>query len=648
MKKIISALLLTALLLSTILAIVPVAAEEATEERKSILVNSQPDQYNGIGPAFYYDYRLYTHDINYFPINEAPREDGGTGYQGKRPYMLRSRNASGGSSTSIDGSLDSYISAGAYNSFERGYELNFVTDNMGNEYEFDAWLGICLRETRTIDGFKFYTLNEETCGTKFLIDEITLFGAVMNPETHTYDVGSWFRMTDTIKSVQTNYTDDGQLAVVSGDLYMPFEVDYIFMCFGIPGEGDGKYLCVEFEAYEYTGGSVSIDQLDTAALTEALTAAELELAKEGAYTTASYNLLKKTYDAAKDASVNATNQSTVDYAVSTLYTAIAGLAALADNSALVAEIAKYADAVETDYTISSWATFIEARDAANALIASGNYSEEAIAEKLVALSTAGEGLATKATADALAALKAKYDEAEAIKNDGDRYTPQSLSAIRTATRDTKAYTSEETKDDVSAAQCEAAIKLLEDAIAGLQEKADIDALQAILDEVLSFSAKDYTEESFAALVTAIANAQAFIDEAGANSSAEEAVALGAAITAAKEALVTISKTDFTALDAKIAELVDLVEADYTAESWKALQDAIAAANALNTDATQAEVDAALAAVTAAAEALAKPVVTEPATEPAAEGGCGSIVGATAVVIVASLGLGVATLKRKEN
>ena len=124
MKKIISALLMTALLLSAILAIVPVAAEEATEERKSILVNSQPDQYNGLGPAFYYDYRLYTHNVNYFPINEAPREDGGTGYQGKRPYMLRSMNAAGGSSSIIDGSIESYVTAGAYNGFQLEKPVN--------------------------------------------------------------------------------------------------------------------------------------------------------------------------------------------------------------------------------------------------------------------------------------------------------------------------------------------------------------------------------------------------------------------------------------------------------------------------------------------------------------------------------------------
>ena len=178
MKKIISALILTALLLSSLLAIIPIAAEEeAPAERESILVNSQPNQYNGLGPAFYYDFRLYQANVNYYPINEAPREDGGTGYQGKRPYMLRSRNAAGGSSSIIDGSLESYSTANAYNGFELEDELRTVIDNKGNSYDFDAWVGICLRETATIDAFKYYTLTKETQGSRLLVEELTIFGA---------------------------------------------------------------------------------------------------------------------------------------------------------------------------------------------------------------------------------------------------------------------------------------------------------------------------------------------------------------------------------------------------------------------------------------------------------------------------------------
>ena len=644
MKKIISALILTALLLSSLLAIIPIAAEEeAPAERESILVNSQPDQYKGLGPAFFYDFRLYQANVNYFPIDEAPREDGGTGYQGKRPYMLRSRNAAGGSSSIIDGSLETYSTANAYNGFELDDSLRTVIDNKGISYDFDAWVGICLRETATIDAFKYYTLTKETQGSRLLVEELTIFGAKENPETHTYDVGSWFKMADTITDVQANTTEDGKLAVVSSDLYMPFEVDYIFLAYMIEGEGGGEYVNVELEVYEYVPAPDV--QLDFTALNEAITFAEAELAKENTYTTNSYNVLNRTYEDAK-AALSATNQAAVDYAVTCIYDAIAALALRGDTTALQAELDKYAAAVETDYTTSSWAAFVAARDAATTLIESGNASDEAAAEHLAALATAGAALADKATAENIAALKAKYEEAKAL--DTEKYTPQTVSALNVAMRDANALTKEEIKDDVSVAQYEAAMKALEDAFAALKEKADLSALQAIVDEVLSLSADKYTAESFANLAAAIQAAQKFLDDAGKNATAEEATALGAAITAAKEALVELA--DLTALNAKIAEAEALKEADYSAETWKALKDAVAAAKALTADATQKQADDALAAIEAAIKALAS-AATEPGESDILvdkKEGCGGVIGATAVVITAVLGLGVATLRRKDN
>ena len=643
MKKIISILVLTAMLLSSLLALIPAAAEEATEERKSILVNSQPDQYNGLGPAFFYDFRLYQANVNYFPINEAPREDGGTGYQGKRPYMIRSRNAAGGSSSIIDGSLETYSTANAYNGFELDDELSVVVDNKGNSYDFDAWVGICLRETATIDAFKYYTLTKETQGSRLLVEELTIFGAKENPETHTYDVGSWFKMADTITDVQANTTEDGKLAVVSADLYMPFEVDYIFLAYMIEGEGGGEYVNVELEVYEYEGGVDA--NLDLAALNEAIAFAEAELAKENTYTTNSYNMLNKAYEEAK-AALTATNQMAVDYAVTNLYDAISALALRGDTTALEAELAKYADAVEAKYTTSSWAAFVAARDAASALITEGNASDDAAATHLEALAAAGAGLAEKATAENIAALKAKYEEAKAL--DKDLYTPQTMSALNVAMRDANALTKEEVKDDVSVAQYEAAMKAMTDAFAALKEKADMSALQAALDEVLSLSASKYTKDSFSALASAITAAQQFISANSKNATAEEANALIAAISSAKEALVELA--DLTALNAKVAEAEALKEADYSAETWKALKDAVAAAKALTAEATQKQADDALAAIEAAIKALAS-AATEPGESDILvdkKEGCGGVIGATAVVITAVLGLGAVALRRKDN
>ena len=641
MKKIISALILTALLLSSILAIIPVAAEEEAPEKVNVLMTSRDDQMNGIGPAFYYNYPLFNHDIGKYPINKVPQEDGTTkGYQGNKLYMLRAFNAANGGATSIDGSLETYTEA--YHTFNP--EGKDVIDDKGNTYHFDSYLGISLKETKTVDSFTFYTVNSVSAGSKILIEELTLFGARVNPETHTFDENSWFKMTDTITDVQAKSTEDGNLAVVTGDLYMPFDIDYVFMAFQCAGESGGDYNVVELELYEYTGGVQ--ENLDLAALNEAITYAEAELAKENTYTTNSYNILNKAYTDAKNA-LAATNQAAVDYAVSNLYDAINALTFLGDTTALQAELDKYANVVEADHTTSSWAAFVAARDASTTLIESGNASDEAAAEHLAALAIAGAGLAKKATAENLAALKAKFDEAKAL--DTEIYTPQTVSALNVAMRDANALTKDEIKDDVSVAQYEAAMKALEDAFAALKEKADLSALQAIVDEVLALSADKYTAESFADLAAAIQAAQKFLDDAGKNATAEEATALGAAITAAKDALVELA--DLTALNAKIAEVEALKEAEYSAETWKALKTALTAAKALlEAKATQAQADEALAALEAAVKALAAaPKATEPtATDAPAESGCGGVIGATAVVITAVLGLGVATLRRKDN
>lgn len=266
MKKIISALILTALLLSSVLAIIPVAAEgEDTEKRENMAAGSPADQNAGIAPAFYYDYRLYKANVDVFPV---------AGAHAKKPYVLSSVNAASGSSTITDGTLESY--PGTYKGFWES-ENNRVIDDKGVEYYFDAWVGICLKDTTTIDAFSYYTVAESTKGSKTLVEEVTIFGAKENPETHTFDPNSWFKMADTFKNIQENCTEDKRFAVVTGDLYMPFDVDYVFLGFMMEGESGGEYINVELELYEYVGG---VDEnIDFSALNEALAVAETELIK---------------------------------------------------------------------------------------------------------------------------------------------------------------------------------------------------------------------------------------------------------------------------------------------------------------------------------------------------------------------------------
>ena len=642
MKKIISALVLTAIMLSSILAIVPIAAaEETTTGKNNVLFNPRNDQMAGKGPAFYYDFHLFDYDIGQYPMNEIVKPDGSVGYQGTRPYMLRSKNAAGGSATPIDGLFDTYTTA--YNSFGADDALAVVTDKDGNTYDFDAWLGISIRDTAVVDSFAFYTVNESTKDGKLLIEELTLFGAVVDPTLHTYAPNSWFRMTDTIKNVQATSTADGKYAVVTGDLYMPYEVDYLFLAFNIEGDGGGDYVCVEIELYEDSDSYIDIEDLNTALLTETLALAEAALANEKGYTADSYAELSIAYERAKViASKDRTNQKAIDNVTTSLYEAITALVPVTDASELIAALDSYKELAETDYTTSTWTAFVAARDAANALIGSGNVSEASIAENLAALKGAAEALVPRASAENISAVQAKIDEAGEITE--DEYTSKSYTELRVAMRDVNLIL-KKNADDISVAECEAAVKSIEDAIAALQKKADREALQAVLDAALAIDSKEYTTASYAALAAAIADTEAFLSGMANNATAQEAEALAAAIEAAKAALVKLG--DFTALDAKIAELEALVSTEYTAESWKTLTDAIAAAKALkNAGAAQADVDAALAAIVAAADALAKPAATEEVTEPVAQSGCGGVVSVSAVVLVATLGFGVTVLKRK--
>lgn len=642
MKKIISLLVLSALLISSLLTVIPVAAaEEAAPAKTNVLANPRDDQMAGIGSAFYYDFHLYDYDIGKYPITDIVRPDGEVGYQGQRPYMLRSKNAAGGSAFPIDGSLDTWEST--YNTFNPSDELSVITDCEGTVYDFDAWVGFSIRDTAMVDSFAFYTLNDSTKGGKLLIEGLTLFGAVVDPTLHTYAPNSWFRMTDTITDVQATSTEDGRFAVVIGDLNNTYEVDYLFLAFNIEGDGAGDYACVEIELYEDESDYLDMEDLDTDAFTEALGFAEAALANEAGYTVDSYAVLKAAYDAVKRIAERETaSQAMIDKATTKLYTALGELDAIADTSGLVSELAKYENVVETDYTTSSWATFKAARDAATALLDSGNNSEEAINEHIAALSAAGEGLARKASAEEIAAVEAKVAEAGEI--DEEEYTAKSIGDLRVIMRDTNIVIKADA-NDISAAACEAAIKTLDDAIAALEPRADFAALQAVLDSALSIESTGYTAGSYAAYSAAIAELQAFITAQSNNASVADGEALTDAVVAAKLALVKLA--DFAAIDAKIEELASLLDTDYTAESWKALQDAIAAAKALKgTDADQAAADSALAAITAAADALVKPAATDPAADPGEEGGCGGVVSVTAVVLVAALGFGITALKRR--
>ena len=88
MKKTISIIVIVAMLLSTVLAIIPMSAAEAvadTEvaERENVLFSDADAanyQFAGSGNVFYYDYHYYVDTLNKFPMTEKQQRK----WNGKR------------------------------------------------------------------------------------------------------------------------------------------------------------------------------------------------------------------------------------------------------------------------------------------------------------------------------------------------------------------------------------------------------------------------------------------------------------------------------------------------------------------------------------------------------------------------------------
>ena len=145
-------------------------------------------------------------------------------------------------------------------------------------------------------------------------------------------------------------------------------------------------------------------------------------------------------------------------------------------------------------------------------------------------------------------------------------------------------------------------------------------LQSKVDRLKDLAESDYTAESWKTFAEALTAAQATLEKADATQ-AEVDGALEALTKAyeglekAEPAPVTVDKSKLEAGVSHTKQAVSgLTGSDYTAESWKALQNALTAADGVlaDDDATQEQVDAALSALTAAYRGLEK---AEPTPDP---------------------------------
>lgn len=187
----------------------------------------------------------------------------------------------------------------------------------------------------------------------------------------------------------------------------------------------------------------------------------------------------------------------------------------------------------------------------------------------------------------------------------DAYTPASLEALQNAVDEAQTVYN---KADATQTEVDNAKANVEAKIAALKEKADKSALRLAVTAAEGEAAltDKYTEESIAALQTAINAANAVL--ADDNATQAEVDAQVEAVNAAKAALVEKkAPVVIEELEKVVADATEVVGATdkYTAASLAALQSAIDAANAVlqNPDATQDEIDAAVQSVKEARAAL---------------------------------------------
>ena len=398
---------------------------------------------------------------------------------------------------------------------------------------------------------------------------------------------------------------------------------------------------------------VPLANVDFTALNTAINAAKALEDKGDEYTPLTWDAFAKALaDAKAVAADTKSKQSTVNNATKALTDAQAALAEKPALETLAAEIAKCEAFTAADYTTTTWTALTEALAAAKAVKDNVNATADEVTAALASLKSAAEALDPKFDA---ATLQARVDSALADYN-REIYTAESYTVLNNLLREAEKAIAD---GEVGEKYTTDMVNKIDQAIEALVKRANLDELKALAEKWENVTDAEYHPDGLAALMAAVDDINDACKPAqAANTSEEEAAALKAALEAAIAALKKYA--DYTEIDAKLAEIEDLVKADYTEASWQKLVDAKNAINALKSDRMAIEEDAAkaLADLTAAIAGLAK--AEEPTevpeatadnagdTEPAKKTGCGSFLTASTLVVSVVAVLGCAVVLKKKD
>ncbi len=264
-------------------------------------------------------------------------------------------------------------------------------------------------------------------------------------------------------------------------------------------------------------------------------------------------------------------------------------AAAGTVDALKGTIAGY---VEAEYTAESWKRFVYTLNEVSAIANKEDPGQKELNAAAASLATAAEKLAKKAGADAISKLAAEIDKVKKSCNQTE-YTTTSWQEFEGTLERLQL---EAEGEGASASEVIALAEAANDAKAALELRAsasEISAFKTALNKYKTdYPKEDYTEESYSAMEKAIKRAEqiaGYAAEAIGKSMIETAMNRMADAVDSLERIV-----DKTALNAAIQEAEGKKEADYTADSYSKLAEALKKAKdvAAKADATQGEVDSA--------------------------------------------------------
>lgn len=190
----------------------------------------------------------------------------------------------------------------------------------------------------------------------------------------------------------------------------------------------------------------------------------------------------------------------------------------------------------------------------------------------------------------LTKLNELIKKAEEVEKNKAEYLEATYSAFELALKEAKAVKAEDKQATV-----DAAYKKLDDAIKNLKKSADMtpfEALQAAITAANEFVEEDYHAQTWEAFAKALDSAKKLTEKSSKEDIEAATEALNTAIKGLVPADQELTAADFTQLEAKIAQVEGLNEADYTAESWAKLKEVYDKAKDIDgkADAVQTDVD----------------------------------------------------------